>query len=644
MISLWITGLALWVISSLVGTRFERIASYLTFAGGMLVSFAGLMFLANGRNFEWFSRFPLGGQFIHIWIDGVNAWFLVLVGAIGAIGAIYASEYWSHKLKPDSSRRGRWWWNSTLIMMVALLVMRNGLHFLIAWELFALCAYFLVTLDRDQLETRQAGWLYLAASHAGTLGLFLFFSLLAMKTGSWELGPMTENKELAPLFWIVLFGFGVKAGLFGLHFWLPSAHANAPSHVSALMSAVSIKMGIYGIIRFSSWLPLPENAGWIVIVIGVVTALLGVLFCVVQNDMKRLLAYCSVENIGVIIIALGLAILGRQSGNTEWGRMAIMGALLHIWNHGVSKSLLFFSTGSILHATGTREMSQMGGLWKSMPWTVTFFVAGAMAITALPPFNGLVSEWLIYVSIFKIGMLHDGAAITALPGAIILGAAGAVALAAFLKAGTVMFLGAPRTETVKHAHECGAMMRASMGLLLITCLFLAVMPSVLWPLLSNAESAWNGNIAQPLTNPFGPLTRANAAIICVLVMGVSFIWLFLLSGKIRRGPTWDCGYANPTSRMQYSSGSFSQTIGHWFRLFLRPESVSQKPESFFPKHADREIKQPDLILDGLLRPLTNRVMMISERVRRLQHGRLPDYILYLVIGLIAVYGITILKG
>ncbi len=286
-----------------------------------------------------------------------------------------------------------------MLSMGLVLTISNGLHFLIAWEAFAICAYFLITLDRERREVRAAGWLYLVASHAGTLALFAFFTMLAARTGSWDLGPLRDHAALAPLFWLALFGFGMKAGFFPLHFWLPSAHANAPSHVSAIMSGVAIKMGIYGIVRFSGWLPVPAAAGWLVIALGATSALLGIAFAFAQDDVKRLLAYCSVENVGVIMIGVGGALLAATHGDAPWGRLALAGALLHVWNHGAFKALLFFGAGSVLHGTGTREMSRLGGLWRTMPWTAGMFAVGALAVSGLPPLNGFVSEWLVYLGL-----------------------------------------------------------------------------------------------------------------------------------------------------------------------------------------------------------------------------------------------------
>ena len=351
---------------------------------------AGLV-LGGWEVWEWRGGFEIGGEVVALRLDGVSAFFLALLAVVGGAGSIYAFEYWSEEEHPESAWANRAWWNGLLLSMGVVLLCTNGLHFLIAWELFTLCAYFLITLDGRSKEARSAGWLYLGASHAGTLVLVGFFTLLAARTGSWELGPMRSEAGMAPLFWLALVGFGVKAGLFPLHVWLPSAHANAPSHVSAILSGVALKRGIYGIVRFSGWLAAPVAAGWLVAMLGVLSAVLGVVFALGQHDLKRLLAYHSVENIGIILIGVGFAMVAAAGEQGNWGMLAMAGALLHVWNHGLFKSLLFLGAGSVMHATGTREMSRLGGLWRAMPWTASLFALGAVAISGLPPLNGFVS-------------------------------------------------------------------------------------------------------------------------------------------------------------------------------------------------------------------------------------------------------------
>ena len=625
------------------GPRLPRLWLALTLAGTAGVCGAALWTLGGGAVWDWHSGWALGGEPMHLRLDAVSAWFLALVAVVGGAGAVYAREYWPDHARPESAGRGRAWWSALVLCMSLVLLCANGLHFLMAWEAFALSAFFLITLEREKRETRAAGWLYLAASHAGTLGLFAFFSLLAGQTGSWDLGPMKDHHELAPLFWVALFGFGVKAGMFPLHIWLPSAHANAPSHVSAIMSGVAIKMGIYGLIRFSGWLPVPAGAGWVVLAVGATSAVLGAAFALAQNDLKRLLAYCSVENVGVILIGLGAAFLGSYEGDVAWSRVAMAGALLHVWNHGLFKSLLFFGAGAVLHATGTREMSRMGGLWRAMPWTAGLFAFGSVAISALPPLNGFVSEWLIYLGMLDAAAGHAPGAVAVVPATIALGVTGALALAAFVKAAAVAFLGAPRTQAAEHAHDCGWWMRAPMVGLAAGCAVLALAPAavVTWVQqpLGAWEPAWLGGA---LAAPLATLGLVQCVLLALVSAGVAGLWLRVRAKGSRRALTWDCGYAVPTARMQYTGGSFAALAMGWFGWVVRPERRTRWPRGPFPRHANRVERIPETVLEQVLGPLSDLVMAASAWVRRRQQGHLPDYILYLVAGLAAVGGLVFL--
>lgn len=631
-------------VAALSGLRLPRLWLALTLAGTAALFGAAVWTLGGGAEWDWRSELALGGERLHLRLDAVSAWFLALVAVVGGAGAVYAREYWPDGKRAESAGRGRGWWSTLVLCMGLVLLCANGLHFLMAWEAFALSAYFLITLERERRETRAAGWLYLAASHAGTLGLFAFFSLLAARTGSWELGPMRDHPELAPLFWVALFGFGVKAGMFPLHIWLPSAHANAPSHVSAIMSGVAIKMGLYGLVRFSGWLPLPAGAGWVVLGLGAVSAVLGAAFAFAQNDLKRLLAYCSVENMGVILIGLGAGLLGAANGDAAWGRVAMAGALLHVWNHGVFKSLLFFGAGSVLHATGTREMSRMGGLWRAMPWTASLFAFGSVAISALPPLNGFVSEWLVYLGLFDAAAAHAPASVAIVPAAIALGVTGALALAAFVKAVAVVFLGAARTQTAAHAHECGWWMRGPMIGLAAACALIALAPAAVWPFLQGPLAAWNP--AWGGGEPPAPLASLGAvqAALAVLVAAAAFgLWFRARANGLRRALTWDCGYAAPTARMQYTGGSFAALGTGWFAWVLRPQRLLHRPRGPFPGGADYMERIPETVLERAIGPVGEAVMAASGWVRQRQQGHLPDYILYLVAGLAAV-GLLVVFG
>lgn len=603
---------------------------------------AAVTVLMGGDDWKWRSSFLLGGEPLYFRLDALSAYFLILLCVIAGAGAVYGNEYWSRTAHPRSARSSRVWWSALVLSLMAVLLVSNGLHFLIAWELFTLSAYFLITLDRRRAEVRAAGWLYLGASHAAVLALFAFFAILAAQTGSWELRPLRDHPELAPLFWLALFGFGMKAGLFPLHIWLPSAHANAPSHVSAILSGVTIKMGIYGLVRFSGWLPMPLGAGWVVTAFGVISAVLGVAFALGQHDLKRLLAYHSVENIGIILIGLGFALVAVEQGDAAWGRLALAGGLLHVWNHGLFKALLFFGAGSVLHATGTREMSQLGGLWRTMPWTAGLFALGAAAISGLPPLNGFVSEWLVYLGLFDATVSRGPSAWAAIPSAILLGVTGALALACFVKVCGVVFLGAARSPAAAHAHECGRPMRGAMVALAGACVVIGLAPVVFWPAVARAVGAWRpvwAGLATPA--PLVVLGWVHVALALLAATAGWWLWRRAQRQGLTRELTWDCGYAAPTARMQYTAGAFAATITEWFGWILRPERHERRPEELLPTAASFTEHTPETVLEHVVTPAGGVVMQVSTLVRRLQHGRVQAYLLYLVLVLTALTALVL---
>ncbi|HEV2329529.1 MAG TPA: proton-conducting transporter membrane subunit [Verrucomicrobiae bacterium] len=632
------------LLGILVGRTAPRLWLLSTLTGVVAALAAAMTVLSSGGGWEWRSQFLVGGDPVKLRLDGLSAFFLVLLSLVGGAGAVYSSEYWSDATHPRSAGVGRVWWNAMLLSLGFVLLCSNGLQFLIAWELFALSAYFLITINREKRDVRAAGWLYLGASHAATMALFAFFAALAARTGSWELGPMRENKELAPLFWLALFGFGIKAGLFPLHVWLPSAHANAPSHVSAMLSGVTLKMGIYGLVRFSGWLPLPNGAGWVVSVLGVVSAVLGVAFALGQHDLKRLLAYHSVENIGIILIGLGFALMAVQQNNSPWGKLALAGALLHVWNHGFFKALLFFGAGSVLHATGTREMSRLGGLWRAMPWTTSLFALGAVAICGLPPLNGFVSEWLVYLGLFDATISHGTIAWPAITAAIFLGMTGALALACFTKVCGVVFLGAPRSPAALCAHESGPAMRNGMIALGVACVIIGLAPVAIWPAVARAMDAWTPawtGAAMPVSLP--TLGLFHVALAMIALVCALWLWRCVRRTGPARSLTWDCGYVQPSARMQYTVGSFASIINEWFAWILRPERHRRLPEGPFPLEARDMEHTPETILEKIVQPAALLVLRVSGAVRRIQHGRVQSYLLYLLIG-IAVLSLLVLMG
>ena len=620
--------------SIVLGARHSRLWLGLIASSAGAGCWAALWTLFRNSDWEWRSDFALGGERAHLRLDGVSAIFLALLCVVAAAGAVYGREYWSDTEQPHTAPRGRVAWSAMVSNMGLALLCSNGLHLLVAWELFTLSGYVLITLDRGRGSVRTAGWLYLAASHVAGLCLFAFFASLAARTGSWELEPMTGRTDLAPVFWLALVGFGIKAGLFPLHVWLPSAHSNAPSHVSALLSGVAIKMGIYGIVRFSGWLPVPASAGWVVILLGGFSALAGITFALAQNDLKRLLAYCSVEHVGVIMIGVGAALLASANGNAIWGRLALGGALLHVWNHGLFKSLLFFAAGCVVHAAKTREMSRLGGLWKTMPVTATLFGLGSIAVAGLPPLNGFVSEWLVYLGLFEATTSRTPVAWATVPVAILLATAGALALASFVKASSIVFLGSARTQAALHAHEPGVLMRGPMIVVASGCIAIGLAPALLWQALARAVGSWNPAWAgAPTPEPLRTLGWMHVAFFGTSVLVVLWAqWKLRANGR-RRGITWDCGFAQPSARMQYTSGSFAGIVAGWSSWLLRPEHKFRRPRGILPLRSTRVERVLEPVLERILAPIANALMRVALTARRLQHGRLQAYILYLVVGL-----------
>jgi hydrogenase-4 component B len=461
---------------------------------------------------------------------------------------------------------------------------------------------------------------------------------------------------------LAVLGFGLKAGIMPLHVWLPSSHAAAPSHVSALLSGVLIKMGIYGIVRVSSLLPQPPlEWGAVLLGLGAVSGVLGVAFAIGQHDLKRLLAYHSIENIGIIVMGIGLALLGRSLGRADWVVLGLSGALLHVWNHALFKALLFLSAGSVLHAVHTREIDQLGGLAKMMPQTALCFFIGAVAICGLPPLNGFVSEFLIYLGLFRTlgvgeGPTYAGAAFAAPALALI----GALAVACFVKVFGAVFLGIARSEHAHHAHESGWSMIGPMGVLGACCFFIGLAPGVIAPIISEAVSAWAPELfdAGPLLTglaPLGWISVMGVLLIAALIVGGALLWHRLRHSILETRATWGCGYVAPSPRMQYTSSSFAQMLVGLFAWALRPRTHRPKDLPLFPQPPRSQTatesratmrgvwerrgfhsEVPDAVLDEVVLPTFRFGAWLFSRLRVLQQGSIQTYLLYIFAALIAL--------
>jgi hydrogenase-4 component B len=590
---------------------------------------------------------PYGEFFIEL--DALSAWFLIPIFGLSALAAIYGTEY----LAPWRGRRSlgpTWFFYNVLVASMVLVVLaRNAVLFLVAWEVMALASFFLVTFEDEKEEVRSAGWVYLVATHLGTAFLLAFFLVAARETGSTDFNQWAA-RGIPPtsgslLFVLAVFGFGAKAGFMPFHVWLPEAHPAAPSHVSALMSGVMIKTGIYGLLRALTFLGPPQAWwGWTLIGIGLTSGILGILFALAQHDLKRLLAYSSVENIGIIALGMGLGTLGLSAQNPALVALGFGGALLHALNHSLFKGLLFLGAGSVLHAAGTRDIDRLGGLLKRMPWTGGLFLLGAVAICGLPPLNGFVGEWLLFSVAFGGIISSDSnlaiAGLMALAGLALIGG---MAATAFTKAFGIVFLGEPR-QTLPHApHEAGWTMRVPMILLAVGCFAVTIGASwivrSLTPVLGILTKAPTADLTSALQGPANVLTVLSLLSIALiaLVALLAFVRRMLLSGRaVTTAVTWDCGYARPAARMQYTGSSFVQPFADLFRAVLRSRVTVAKPEGILPARASLSTATPDLCHGELYRPAFMKVNWGLSKLRWLQHGKVQLYVLYIALTLLAL--------
>lgn len=588
-----------------------------------------------------------GGNFI-VELDGLAALFLLPALLIIGLGGVYGLGYFPQARHGVAAGRLRLFYGILGASIALLPVSRNGLLFLMAWEVMALGSFLLILTEQKKEEARRAAYVYLAATHTGTLALFAMFILLAGLGGSFDF-PQAATLDGATfqagaVFLLALFGFGLKAGVMPLHIWLPGAHAAAPSHVSALMSGVVIKMGIYGLVRVAGFYTgQPAWWGGSILALGVVSAIMGVVFALAQHDIKRLLAYHSVENIGIILIGLGCALLGKTFHSPALVVLGLAGALLHVVNHGLFKSLLFLGAGAVIQATGTREIDRYGGLLRTMPRTAFFFLGGAVAICGLPPLNGFVSEWLIYL-----GLLHSQTEGAPFPLSLTILAApalamtGGLAVACFVKVFGVTFLGTPRHRFSTTPSEAPGSMLLPMAILFLCCLLIGLAPWAIVPLLQRAVGAWTGmtlatfsaagNAESMLIGSLAPVYWLS---LCAFLLLAFSLGLFLRQrsfpepGRENRPATWGCGYREGTPRMQYTAVSFAEMLVSLFRWGLWSDIAGGRAIGFSPAATSLVTHTPDLILDRLVHPVCRALSRAAFAVRSFLHqGWIGVYLLY----------------
>lgn len=613
--------------------------------GGFMALVPAVVTLCGGavEPIRWAWSMPMGS--FAIAMDGLSALFMLPIAVLPALAAVYGGAYLASYRERRSLGASWFFYNLLAASMVLLTVARNGVLFLVAWETMSLASFFLVTFENERETVRRAGWTYLVATHMGTAFLLVMFLMLARENNSLDYERFTANGAPGVVFVLALVGFGTKAGFLPFHVWLPEAHPAAPSHVSAVMSGVMIKTGIYGLLRLVTFLGPPMVWwGWLLVGVGAISGVFGVLLALAQHDLKRLLAYHSVENVGIIAMGLGLGIVGLAHENLPIAVLGFAGGLLHVINHAVFKALLFLGAGSVQHATGTREIDHLGGLIKKMPWTAATFLVGAAAISALPPLNGFASEFLIYLGAFRsVVSLAGFGSIAALVVIASLALIGGLAAACFTKAFGVVFLGEARSEHCAHAHEAPRAMVIPMVLLAATCAIIGIVgPLVVVGLapavavIAGVSPAMAGVQMAETSQPLSSVVLGAAGLVIVLV-ALALARRWMLNGRrVGTAPTWDCGYAAPNARMQYTASSFAQPLTDLFRLFLRTRVALVRPEGPLPGGASLETHTPDIFRDGLYRPAFGGALWLMSRLRWLQHGRLQLYVLYIVAALLVL--------
>jgi hydrogenase-4 component B len=642
-------------LAGLIPAREAALARRALFPLGAVV---GLALAAIGAQAVWLPPasmvLPLGLPDLpfHLRLDPLAGFFLLLLGGVGAGISVYAGGYFQSE-SPGRLRLICLQYHVFLASMAFVILADDAYLFMVAWETMALSSYFLVTTDHRVPAIRSAGFLYLLIAHIGAIAILLCFGVLHGGQGDYSFAAL-RTAELTP-FWssaafvLAFIGFGAKAGMIPLHAWLPEAHPAAPSPVSALMSGVMIKTAIYGMVRVIYDLIGAVRWEWgiVVLLVGAGTTLFGVLFALMQHDLKRLLAYHSVENIGIILLGLGMSMVFFGFGHPAAGALGLIAALYHTLNHAVFKGLLFLGAGSILHSTRLRDLNHMGGLIRTMPATAFHFLVGALAISALPPLNGFVSEWLTFQTALQAPLLENGVVRSLVPlFAATLALAGALTAMCFVKVYGVAFLGQPRQESSSTAGDAGAMERLGLAWLSAGCFVLGLFPAAMLHTLNQVgvELVGHGLSAEALESdwlwlvPTHPAQASYSPLIFLLVVLVVVLLTIRLvrlfyHGRVRRADPWDCGFPEQTSRMQDTADAFGQPIGLVFGPLYQMKRHLPQPEDGAPKYS---LKVEDRHWRWLYLPVAYAVEFASAKVGLLQRGRISTYLLYSFLTLIAL--------
>lgn len=640
--------------------RTSSVAAIVSTSAGIILGILGLT-ASEPVTGSLASTIPL--LTLAIRLDPLAAFFVLTISLVGLATSIYAMAYVRHFDEHPSGTTLGPLLNAFLGSMTLVVLADNAFFFLLAWELMSLLSYFLVVTEHEKAEVRYAGLFYVVMTHVGTAFIIVAFLIFFQSAGSFSFDAVRYPEHPLPegmktlVFFMTLIGFGTKAGIVPLHVWLPYAHPVAPSHISALMSGVMIKTAIYALIRvYFDFLggQFPWWWGFTVLFLGTTSALLGVMYALMEHDLKRLLAFHSVENIGIILLGIGAGMIFQSYGLKELAALGLLAGLYHTMNHAMFKALLFLGAGSLLYATQTRNMEEYGGLLRRMPWTGACFLIGAVSISALPPTNGFVSEWLIFQGLFLGFQLPTVFLKLMLPiAAAMLALTGVLALVCFAKAFGIAFLAQPRSTHARHAEEVPAPMRMGMGLLAALCVALGLAPMVVVPLLDRIVAplvgisitgkvlAIDGWAIAPVNVEFSSLSTPVLALLLVALAMLGLGLAVALGGRLttRRSKTWGCGIPL-TPRMEYTATGFVQPIKRVFSTIYQPtvklETEFLAESRYFAKRRHFAFHIEPIFEKYLYDPLVAFFATLADRLKVIQGGSLHLYLTYMFVTLIAL--------
>ncbi len=625
-----------------------------------IVGFAGIFSGGWECTESFFLSWGLPFGAFAVGLDPLSRLFLLPVFGLGLTCALSGSISLRHSDPAEHNLGAHWAFYLILLLgMTCVMTARDGLFFMLSWELMSLSPFFLIDFnDRDRL-VQDASWVYLVAAHLGAVLLIAFFALLWQESGSTLFSAMASKSpaHTTLLFMLAFLGFGAKAGLAPLHVWLPEAHPAAPSHVSALLSGAMLNAGLYGIIRAFDFLgPVqgyPVWWGWTLVAVGILTALMGILKALGQSNLKRLLAYSSVENMGLMVMGVGVGLIGVTNGITWIATLGFSGCLFHMINHSAFKGLLFLCAGEVLHSVGTVHMTSLGGLQKRMPLLGALFALGAASIACLPPFNGFAGEFVLSLSLVKglylPGMEQKIGMLLCLIGLMLVSGVSAFV---YLKAYGMTFLGQPRTQFAAEPHVPENRMLLPLLIPAAVCVlggfgaqwfFKMVQPTIAYiPVMPGGLLSISQSVIDSTTTLLGSIAAFGFAGV-VLVIAAVFLRRALLGKKqVRRGPTWGCGYQYGTPRIQYTPASFVEPAARIFGPVMGTETAPQIDESYFPQDSRLSVHAPDVVRGKMYAPLFEAIQSVCNHLKIFQNGVVNTYILYILVTLVAllVWGVA----